>query len=322
MSKPPRIKSNALKRALDGDESLFVEPMLDFIKEHGDNAAMITSAEAHDTLVNVLAERPHQERLGEFHASQLRSCHRAQVFQAVSLPARREATPPRLMNIYIDGTWRHVRWQMMGISAGVLSKVEVPVYVPEWRFVGSQDGEGISDDGTYWGWELKGTAQLAGLKKFGPQHSHVWQIHGYFAARPELDCYSLTYECKTTNELLEFVIYPDKKRVRILTETLDTLNGYIANEELPEILDECEHGEGAYKDCPYAYACKQVDWDSVKEAQGCHTAEEVIVRLGLNRRNKHKKRTKPARGQGRGGTPKALRTSRGTLSVHVGVDGA
>ena len=54
------------------------------------------------------------------------------MFQYIGVPVMSRGDS-RLHSIFIDGTWRHIRWQMMLLEAGILTDIEVPFHDDELR---------------------------------------------------------------------------------------------------------------------------------------------------------------------------------------------
>lgn len=312
-----------LKRLLIADAKglRITQPLVTHMIREGDNAALVPDTIGMRKILRMLTQqRKSSERHGAFHSSQLYQCPRSQIFGYLGVPGKDAAISPELRNIFNDGTWRHIRWQITLLNAGIITHVEVPVIVPGYRFAGSIDG---TNEDELWGLELKGTSQFQVVKQYGALPSHVKQVHGYLTARPDLEKFIVLYEDKSTNQWHEVHIERDPKIVRQIERILNALNEAIDNKQLPEVLNECEYGEGAYKGCPFSYLCKQVQYAEAEVAAKCSDQDEVKVELGLTR-NSHRRRADTnganaaARGHSNGAT-KVVRTRRGTLKLSTGV---
>ena len=204
-----------------------------------------------------------RNREGLWSASAAGACPRAQVFTYLGAP-KSHILDPRLQNIFNDGTWRHLRWQMMMLKMGLLSAVEVPVYDSETHMRGTMDGIGEDEDGE-WGFELKGIYSTAAVTD-GPLENHLLQIHSYFLARPSITRFSLVYEDKRTNLFKEFVIEPDRDLLQDVYGIFDDLNKALQRKELPDVITVCEKGKGqTFNGCGYSTFCL-----------GCSSWEEAI----------------------------------------------
>lgn len=216
-----------------------------------DEGVVVADAEMQKTLLRLLA--PGGTRAGAFHPSQLYQCERRQVFDYYDVPRLKEYNP-QLQNIFNDGTWRHARWQIMLLQAGVLSSVEVGVAMEEYRLTGSMDG--VSDFGEdVWMFELKGTSQFSTVKNHGALPAHIKQVHGYLLASG-LDQAVVVYEDKSTQNWLEVEVHRDESTIDEIVGILASLNVAIEHDELPEVLDECKVRKGStFTKCPYSHVC-------------------------------------------------------------------
>ncbi len=138
---------------------------------HTDDPAIVQK------VVEILAP-PTGDRSGHFHPSQLYQCPRKQVFEYYGMTGQ-SSYNPTLQNLFNDGHFRHLRWQIMLLNAGIITDVEVKVEMPEYRLGGSMDGVN-SDEG--WVFELKGTSQFASVAAKGVMPAHKQQIQAYLLA--------------------------------------------------------------------------------------------------------------------------------------------
>jgi hypothetical protein len=292
-----------------------------------DNSSLVDTKLALE-LMRLAKERPlnlqgGQDRSAHWHPSQLDGCKRAQVFQYLGVPVKARQHSPELINIFNDGTWRHMRWQITLLRAGIITRAEVPVWCPEWNMTGHIDGENEPEE---WALELKGTSQFAQIRMYGVPPHHKRQMHGYFVGRPDLKAFVYLAEDKTTNQWEEIIVYPEQSVLDQTKAILHDLQEAVDNHVLPPILEECEYGQGEWKQCAYAYLCKQVGWDETQDAVGCADNEAVIVKLDLKRSNKHKDSTDRDRRKAKSranelGTAEVVGAKSGTLRVRRGVDG-
>lgn len=199
-------------------------------------------------------------RPGWFRSSGLHFCHRRQVYAFKGTPQAGIET--KLAQIFADGRYRHLRWQVMLLSAGILSEVEVGWRIPELHMSGTMDGVGELD-GERWGFELKGANDntYRYVATFdAPKAEHLLQVGAYFLGNPDIDRFSLVYENKNSNEYREFVVSRDDAPVDKVKDALSTLNFYLDTSTMPPVLEECQQRTGAYRSCPFATTCvpKQV----------------------------------------------------------------
>lgn len=214
-------------------------------------------------------------RHGAFHPSQLYQCRRAQVFGYHNAPTHKSYSPT-LMNLFNDGHFRHLRWQIMLLSAGIIEEVEVPVSSPKLRLEGSMDGVNWSEG---WMFELKGTSQFRQVQQRGAMPAHIKQVHAYLLMAG-LEKAIIVYEDKSSQDWLEIEVERDDEISAQITYILSKLNSAIDNNTLPEVLSECKNQEGEYKSCPYASICL-----------GIKRPEEIAASVSVGRRNPNRKRT-------------------------------
>lgn len=195
-------------------------------------------------------------RSGRFGASSRGMCHRRQIFAFLGLPVL-VIRDPTLQNIFNDGTFRHVRWQLMLMKAGLVTDVEVPLKLPEWRLGISMDA--VNDD-EEWVFELKGTS-LSITTLTRPENiseAHLLQIHTYlFATGWDMAIYLA--EAKAGQYWKEVVVHRDEKYIRKVKRELNQLNECVEDEILPPILPEAHKRKGECRECPYRAGCIEID---------------------------------------------------------------
>ena len=202
-------------------------------------------------VMQILKPEIKKSRAGAFHPSQLYQCQRAQVYGYYDAPTTR-TFDAQLQNIFNDGHFRHLRWQIMLLEAGILTDIEVAVDVPKLRLQGSMDGVN-SDEG--WMFELKGTSQFKGVQSKGVMPAHIKQVHAYLLGSGLKEAI-VVYECKSTQKWVEVVVPKDPKIIEEIETILESLNDAIDNDYLPERLEDCENKTGTtYNSCAYAKIC-------------------------------------------------------------------
>lgn len=211
---------------------------------------------------------PSRDRSGHFHPSQIGTCQRRHVFTYLGVPDV-GTTDSTLQNLFNDGTWRHMRWQAMGLTAGFLNKIEVKVRRKKYRIGGSMDGEGEDSKGAY-GFELKGTRALSKVVKDGPFDSVYPQVGSYFLMRPDLKRFSIVYEDKSSQDWKEFVFKrsaPEmKEAMKLARRDLVELNIALDDKKLPHILPECVNGKGkTFRECPFRKVCLETNWEQARK---------------------------------------------------------
>lgn len=245
-----------IKAARNAD--LIITPSLnEWLLQHGDEEV------PEDVAAKVMKQMTTKPRVrsASFSASSAGMCERRQVLGFLGI-AEVGATDPQLQNIFNDGKWRHLRWQTMLLTAGLMDTMESPLRWKRMRSLGTMDGRGVVDDshpkpgwrGLEFGLELKGVSGFMFPKyrkseEFKAEHKK--QVHRYFLMSG-LDLFVIIYEDKSTNNWFEWVIEPDDETLQEQLEELRRLNNAVDQERLPPILPQCKARTGpTFNECPY-----------------------------------------------------------------------
>lgn len=231
-----------MKKVKQGESLLATPYFLDYLTKNGGNVK-------HDeAIVEIIADLIRDDsnsiRHSRFGASSRGQCLRRQVFAFLGKPTLR-SYDPILHNIFMDGTWRHMRWQAMGLQCGAFTDVEVMYQKGNFKI--SLDAENEDEE---WIFELKGA-------RFVPEEvpeAHMLQIHTYFWASGYDKC-SYLVEDKRSQDWKEFVVTPVQKYVEAVEEEIEDLENAVKLQVLPEILPACRQKEGPFKKCPYSEIC-------------------------------------------------------------------
>jgi len=199
-----------------------------------------------------------RKRSQTWSSSSLGYCERKHVYQYMG--AEKERGPDSdLANIFIHGTWTHLKWQAMGFMAGWLGQAEVPCAMPEVNYTGTIDG--ILADGVS-GWELK-SINARGFRYIldrGVKEEHKRQIMGYMLATG-LRKWSVVYEEKDTQQWKEFVVDYDEALAASVLDEMSRLNHAVATRTLPVMQPDCiEKKNSTYKQCAYRDQCATGKW--------------------------------------------------------------
>lgn len=243
------VRSSALGKLVrdlkrDDEDGLLVTPRIrQWLVEH---STVPMTDEMVETMVSIVTDTGNHDRSGRFGASSRGTCLRQQIFKFLGMESE-PSFDPGLHNIFIDGQWRHLRWQMMGLHAGVFTHVETDFVVPRYRLKVSVDALNMREK---WLFELKG----AGTIPEEPPWAHVLQIHTYFLATG-LRRASYLVEHKQRQTYQEWVIENDPKVLQIVKDELGELNESVETRTLPAVLPECQQKKGAYRSCPFSRTC-------------------------------------------------------------------
>jgi hypothetical protein len=193
-----------------------------------------------------------------FRASAAGSCHRQQVFKILGVPGREEIDG-RLANIFATGNFLHLKWQMQGLTEGWLAKAEVPIEREDLNAGGTMDGVLHNNAG----FEAKtiNSRGYGSVMTFGPKDAHIFQVDHYMHLT-DITSFSIVYENKDTGEWREFRVDKDEERDARVGQSLATLNGYLADKTLPDVLPDCKAKEGlTYRGCAFRDIClKTKEW--------------------------------------------------------------
>lgn len=188
-------------------------------------------------------------REGRFGASSRGKCQRRQIFSFLGMPEGRIMDPEQA-NLFNDGKWRHLRWQMMGLQSGALTHAEYAAALPQYRTKVSMDGLNAMGE---WIFELKGDRNSARLMDGNPE-DHMLQVHTMFLVTG-WDVCSYVVEDKSNNTWREIIVRRDPKIITQVRTELEQLNEYVANRKLPPVLPACEGKTGPYRGCGYGPQC-------------------------------------------------------------------
>lgn len=214
---------------------------------------------AHEALF--LQSRP-RDRTGTISASSLGSCRRRQQFTFMGMP---ELPPsPKTAQIFQNGTFMHIRWQMAGLTEGWMTDAEVPVGRNDYGLSGTQDG--IAYDKSVV--ELKSTNSngFNRVMTFGPLGGHPFQV-GTYVLTTGAEKGVLIYENKDTQDFKEFVLTRDDLPLDEIEVANDFLWQAIVSQKLQEPLDDCMAKTGyKYTGCPFRKDCLKIrTWEEAEE---------------------------------------------------------
>lgn len=189
-------------------------------------------------------------RAGRFGASSRGMCHRRQMFSFLGMPQLR-IMDPETQNLFNDGKWRHLRWQMMLVQSGAATHAEWPAVFPKYRMKCSMDAVNTNEQFLF---ELKGDRYIARILGEGIPEAHLKQMHTMMLATGWND-FVYIMEDKGTQQWREFAVRKDPTIMREVREELEILNDHVERRVVPDILPACASGEGPYRTCPYARQC-------------------------------------------------------------------
>jgi hypothetical protein len=204
-----------------------------------------------------LLSGPNADRSARFGASGRLSCERRQVFTFLNMPGLR-AHDPVQQNLFNDGTFRHIRWQIMGMLAGVFTEVEVAYRLPQYNLKVSLDAENKREG---FGVEIKGMSFMKKLLEEGLSDYHNGQVHTCMLATG-YDRFIYIAEDKRSQSWVERVVVQQRSWMTKVKDELNALTDAIEDQRLPAALAACKAHKGEdYRVCPYSRSClEQHDW--------------------------------------------------------------
>lgn len=201
--------------------------------------------------------RPARDRSVGWSASSAGRCQREQLLNSYRAP--KEPYRDETLNIFENGHYVHLRHQVIGLSAGYLTDVEISVDLEEHNVKGTMDGKDTESIGT----EFKSINNygFGTITAFGPLEDHLMQVNAYMLAS-ELEAFRILYENKNDNTMKEFYVSPSEEHIERNLLSWDTLNFHHKNRTLTPIRQDCKNMTGTvYKQCPYASVCLKIEDD-------------------------------------------------------------
>jgi hypothetical protein len=215
-----------------------------------------------DALLQIMT-RPPRIRINTFSASAAGRCPRERMLAFMGAPKTRP--DERTMNIFANGDYVHLRFQVAGIVGGWLVQAEVPVYLLEYNLTGTMDGLLANGHGL----EVKSINDrgFKEISQFGPKSDHLDQVSAYMLARPDIQAFHIVYENKNLQEIKEFEVTRAEltERIERVRQDLEALNAAVERGELVPMLPECVAESGRFARCPYKKICPIARFASVAE---------------------------------------------------------
>lgn len=206
---------------------------------------------ASDVLSNKIGgNRKQRARL--FRASGAGRCLRERMFARMGVPEERGVNS-QLQNIFTNGNFFHLRWQMAGLTEGWLIAAEVPAEAHEL-------GIGSTLDGVIWDESILeaksiNTRGFTMIHDYGAQYKHKMQLHYMFKTTGRT-AGSIIYEDKNSQDWREERVLYDEEIMADVDAELDALLGGWEAHSLPPMKPGCVKEEGAeYRNCPFRRIC-------------------------------------------------------------------
>jgi hypothetical protein len=178
------------------------------------------------------------------------SCQRLHALSWLGAPKERGDT-----SLMDDGSQRHYYWQKVGLSAGFLTDIEVPISAPALFLSGRVDG--LMPDGSVF--EFKHTGPKLYEQRIAarePTRAHLLQVHAYMHALGT-DRASVVYERRSYGvEWHEFRVKWDPAIFRELQALVVPVIDAVGSKTLPQMQEPCQSLAGpTFSNCGYHHVC-------------------------------------------------------------------
>ena len=198
-----------------------------------------------------------RDRRYSWSASAAGFCMRRQEFQFLGMPTIGMPSAQQ-RRIFLNGTWVHLRNQATLLSGGILDAIEVTHRKKSFRARCTLDGMGVAKTGRYEGadfiYELKSANEFAFQNQLikGVSEKVRLQVDFQFLLTG-FDLAVIFNENKNNQDIHEWVIVRDEKRVSSMAKQIKELNAAIDYEQLHKQLPECKKRlkSGQFYECPY-----------------------------------------------------------------------
>ena len=200
-----------IKSAKMGKDYIITPRLKKFLSE---NPNLVLDDWVADIIRDLITKRQ-RDRSGSFSSSASGQCPRRQILGYLGAPVS-SPPDPQTQQIFLDGTWRHLRWQATLLQAGIIERVEIGLPWEAMQSMGSMDGAGVVPGdhsvgqwrGLEFGWELKGVNTFQYKKMLEPPDKFLDQINRYFLSggfdlfvliAEDKSCVPVTSRCLTRN---------------------------------------------------------------------------------------------------------------------------
>lgn len=253
----------AIKAIHSGEEQIVTPLVEQWFHHHPDGIRWTKKNKQRlSDLIDRASGNTSETRANRFGASGRGTCKRRQVFQFLGMPGE-SVIGVQLANIFDDGKWRHLRWQMILLDCGAMTHAEWPVEHERYRVKTSLDA---LHSGDKIGFELKGKSFYTnGRRMLAVPDRHLLQIHTMMLVTGYKK-WSYVVEDKQTQKWQEIVVDRDGVVMGRVKRELHELNKAVDNKILPKPLPSVKDGTGECAECPFFRWCSsQRSWPEGQE---------------------------------------------------------
>lgn len=197
---------------------------------------------------DVGGQRKGRER--KWRASGIGSCMRKRMFERMGV--KHSNTPStKSQNVFNNGNFAHLRWQMAGLTEGWLLEAEVPADTP---LLGTTM-DGIIWDGSILEFKSINTRGYRQVREYGVDYKHASQVHAMFLASGKRSA-SVIYEDKNDQEWSEYRVEYDQAIADDVQREIDLLEDGWQRHSLPPELPKCIDKDGMeWRNCAFRDIC-------------------------------------------------------------------
>lgn len=257
MSRPPKV-GNTLKAILQSsiNKELVITPVLEEFLATWDEVYSPKAVHR----INDLLSTPPRVRSGSFSASGAGKCMRRQELSFLGAPTY-TGIDNDLRMIFLNGTWTHLRWQAVLLTAGILDEVEVTQRKPSLNARCTLDGIGVVKSGRYrgrdFGFELKSRNSFVWDRQVQAGVDEETRTQADFQMLLSgFDIAVIANENKNLQTYNEWVFTRNVDRIAEMERRLHTMNNDIEKKRLRPMIPECKirSKNGEFHKCPFGGA--------------------------------------------------------------------
>ncbi len=254
MPRPQKV-GNTIKALLQAsaDREKVITPELELFLASWDETYSQEAVNRISELISI----PPRIRSGSFSASSAGKCMRRQELTFLGAPTYAEIDS-QLRLIFLNGTWTHLRWQALLLTAGILDAAEVTQRKPSLNARCALDGTGVVKSGRYkgrdFGFELKSRnsfsfdrqEQVGVDEETRTQADFQMLLTGF-------DIAVILNENKNFQTVTEWVFTRNVERIATVERNLHRMNDDIENKRLRPMITECKirAKNGEFFKCPF-----------------------------------------------------------------------
>lgn len=244
------MSANLAELALSRGSSLPITVHMEKWRREGSNMDMDCLRIAMEAMYKDVSTGNRADGKGRLRPSNIGNpCQRAQALSYFGAP--QEEKPDWVQEKAKGGSLAHYWFQAEGMSAGVLTDIEVEIEIPQWRLKGQLDG--FINDGSIFELKTISTDKFNGRFKGWvpvskwekPKEDHIRQVHAYMLATEAISS-SVVYMDRGEQAFKEFRVDRDENLLDQMDSEAKTLLKNADNGILPDRMFGCEMLQDGY----------------------------------------------------------------------------